>query len=91
MSRMLRDLPAEDVTLDHLCECVGIELNMAQGLSIHVAEMKRAHMLHMLSEHRIKKGRAFSYIKEIVRVSQESSKWMRNRARYLALAYHELD
>ena len=90
MSGEINNTPVEAITPEQLYECVGIEVFITQGLAMHVAEKKRAHIDAVLSEQMLQEDNGICDIEKLSSVSKNGSRWHRSRAQKLASAYNGL-
>ena len=90
MSREMNNTPVEAITPEQLCECVGIEVFVTQGLAKDAFEKKRTHIDAVLSEQRLQEEKGVCDIEKLSKVSEKGSRWTRSRAQKLASLYIKL-
>ncbi len=90
MASELRTTPPTSITSEQLCNCVGIDLFLQDGLAMQVLSMKRSHTHEVLREQQLQRQRGISDVDKLAHVSQNSSEWMRERAYNLAVAYSKV-
>lgn len=76
------------VVSDQLYKCIGIEGFVTPGLSLHIKEKRRMHVAAVLREQRLLQlERGGCDIEKLRCVSEESSRWSKERALNLAAGY----
>ena len=78
----------DDIPMDRLIECLGIEVFLSNRLAMRVQETRDAHINAILSEQRLQRLHGIMDIEKLANISKRTE-WTAERARTLANTYWE--
>lgn len=80
----------EEMSVDELVECVGMEAFLSKGLARHMHEKRKKHSYSVLGEYCCQQQLGVRDDDRLAKVSKLSSKWSRTRAHDVAVGYWEI-
>ena len=84
MARLLTNTPGEAITQDDIYGCIGIELGLSRGVAMYAQERKREHAALIITHQTSVNNQ------ELAMLSENSSRWARDRAANSAAATFRL-
>ena len=87
MMKEINSTPPNSITAEQLCNCIGIEVFVTQGLAAHVEKGKRTHVQAVLAAQRLQRQQGIYNADMLCDVAKKTSRSSRNRAWKLAVGY----